>query len=357
MPLFFKIIMFILISSHFSVGALAEIQVKVFSPNRNALPLLVAIPRGEPSPRRLKRYLKLMQQDAELAPFAAGLNSDWYQGKFSDLPDRYEFSRPSVVLVANELYDMNGGQRMKEVGDRFRALGADVYMLPIAMGVVGFSNVEQRQFHRALSQKIDALISVGGDDLDPEATYGEKNKYAQNTNAKRDRAEAALVRDYIIENQGVFVGFCRGHQLCATVFNHKLVQDIPREITADADHQRWHQVELLPVRESLLRNSFPGKDSVFMLSWHHQSVKANPESLLVVTATSGKGEGTVIEAFQGRDVERMPVFTFQSHPELMRNQTGEVILQKLMDEIIKKRQHVLHSGACRLTDVMRQLRR
>jgi putative glutamine amidotransferase len=167
----------------------------------------------------------------------------------------------------------------------------------------------------------DAVLLLGGDDVDP-ALYGEP-PHATTTPAERGRDdyEFALVRG-AVERDVPLLAICRGLQVMNVALGGTLIQDIPSQHPSVVPHavdpsvkstrppDEWkslvaHTIAVTPGSklESLLA------DERNVNSRHHQAIK-RPADGLVISATAPDG---VIEA-----VER-PASTFvlgvQWHPE------------------------------------------
>jgi putative glutamine amidotransferase len=161
--------------------------------------------------------------------------------------------------------------------------------------------------------RVSALLLTGGADLDP-ALYGEeRHPTVKRVFPERDAFEIALCRDALRRDLPT-LAICRGHQVLNVATGGTLIQDIPSQVEAAADHdpdvERWersHDVAILPgtrLRELL------GRDRVAVNSFHHQAVKDLGRGL--VLSARGCDDG-VIEGMEMPD--RRFVIGVQWHPE------------------------------------------
>jgi len=185
-----------------------------------------------------------------------------------------------------------------------------------------------------LLDRIDGLVLSGGADVDP-ALYGEApHPRLGRVDRRRDDFELALVRT-ALERDLPTLAICRGQQVLNVALGGTLVQDIPSTIKGamphDAPGKRWrcsHPVEVLP--GSRLREIL-GHDTVFVNSFHHQSVDRVGPGLVVSARCPQDG---VIEALEMPG--RRFVVAVQWHPESFWNKASS--FQPLFDA---------HAAACR----------
>ena len=157
----------------------------------------------------------------------------------------------------------------------------------------------------------DGLILAGGGDMEP-SLYGQKNNLSEGIDTDRDRAEFALLDAFSAAGKPV-LGICRGHQVVNVWAGGDLIQDLGEKNTV---HRRVEQdkIHRIHAARGVLRKLYGSSFDVN--SAHHQAVGIVGEGL-TVTARSEDG---VIEAMEHG---RLPIFTFQFHPERM-NSAGTV---------------------------------
>lgn len=152
-------------------------------------------------------------------------------------------------------------------------------------------------------EECDALLLPGGGDLEP-WRYGQKNAASRDLDPDRDRAELALLEQFMAEGKPV-LGICRGIQTVNVFFGGTLIQDLPGHSAADGV-DRLHRIRTLTSPFSTLY----GGECV-VNSAHHQAVDRLGSGLRAVQWT---GDG-VIEAVCHRT---LPVWAVQWHPERLR---------------------------------------
>jgi putative glutamine amidotransferase len=192
-------------------------------------------------------------------------------------------------------------------------LVADSYVAPLqrAGGLVLLLPVDERA-PLALLDRIDALMLIGGADVDPRSYGAEPEPATEGTYPARDAFEIAMTLG-ALERGMPLLGICRGMQILNVALGGTLLQDL---VAADGSH---------PHRR--MRGTFDGNDHTVTVSagslaaaavgeerhlahcHHHQAVLELGDGLLI----SGRAEDGVIEAVElpGGDW----VLGVQWHPE------------------------------------------
>jgi len=349
LALVFFIILFLVlgVQSAFAVDLYAWTAVEKLPP------LVIPVKRGE-NPRDVaERHIHALAADPDVESLFAGKKPKLsLEGEFRRL-DRSDFDR-RVLLVANAPTDYSPrlAWRVPSFLKHFNSASrARPYLLPVVHDA-GLSAKEASAYRAQLYRDFHFVVGMGGQDVDP-AQYGEKPNGTNSFNGARDEAEARFLKGFLEAGQGFYVGICRGGQLMATLLGYKMIQDIPDEIGRDVKHDKGnvHDVELLPVRGSWLRELFaPGsrRNEVVKMnvnSWHHQSVdlSSNPSGPLILTAQSSDG---VHEAYQSRDGR---ILLFQFHPEIMDWKPDTKAAGKaIMDALLETKNRLLPSMCRRL---------
>lgn len=184
----------------------------------------------------------------------------------------------------------------------------------------------------ALVQRVDGVILLGGADVAPQ-TYGETPRdEAWSGDAKRDRAELAIIEAALRHNVPL-LGVCRGHQLLNVAFGGTLHQDIEDEIAGALNHRdgelyehNWHEIAIAP--DSHLASVYQGAHVVKVNSVHHQAVKDLADDFVIEARSV---EDDIIEAI------RLPansptdpwVAGVQWHPEFQRPGRDDELLDPI----------------------------
>ncbi len=161
---------------------------------------------------------------------------------------------------------------------------------------------------------IDGLILSGGEDVNP-IIFGEQPHYALGqVNPVRDCSEMSLMK--VAQNRNMpILGICRGMQLINVFYGGTLYQDIPTEFENNpiCHSQSFngstpsHLVYI--TKGSYFSRLLKGADSIYVNSFHHQSLKKIAPHLKVVAVAS---DG-VVEAVEG--LPDLNVIGVQFHPE------------------------------------------
>jgi putative glutamine amidotransferase len=158
---------------------------------------------------------------------------------------------------------------------------------------------------------VDALLLVGGGDIDP-ALYGaERQPATTRVDRERDDAELALCRAALEAGMPI-LGVCRGMEILNIARGGTLTQHLPDQVGHDG-HLRTpgeferHEVELLPDSAAA---RLVEATACTVMSHHHQAVDRLGQG--VVATGWGKGD-RVVEAIEVSDADL--VVGVQWHPE------------------------------------------
>lgn len=155
------------------------------------------------------------------------------------------------------------------------------------------------------AERFDGFLFTGGGDVDP-SYYNEENQGSVGIDADRDRFEEALFRAIYKKGKPI-MGICRGTQAINVFLGGSLNQDIPNHGQKTARHIHEQRISLT---SGGLLARITERNDITVNSFHHQSVKA-------------LGEGLVIEAkaddgcIEGISMPDYPSFFLgvQFHPE------------------------------------------
>jgi len=150
-----------------------------------------------------------------------------------------------------------------------------------------------------LVDQVDALLLVGGADLDPASYGGDAHPEIVRTRPERDRFEIALARESV-ERDVPVLGICRGMQLLNVARGGTLVQHLPDEL-GDERHEPTpgrfaeHSVRL---ESGSLAARAAGAELLTVKTHHHQGVAELGDGLV---ATGWALQDDLIEAIEMPD--------------------------------------------------------
>jgi len=161
----------------------------------------------------------------------------------------------------------------------------------------------------------DALVMIGGEDVDP-SFYGQENRGSRSFTTAADAFDLALIRE--AKRRGIpLFAICRGHQLLNVAFGGTLIQDIAQEpvrhtpgpAAPGESPVSEHGVEISP--DSRFIGQVFGT-TVKTNSIHHQAIDRCADGFRVV-ARAADG---IIEAIEPVDDDWLAL-SVQWHPEKM----------------------------------------
>ena len=190
---------------------------------------------------------------------------------------------------------------------------------------------------KQIADYFDGFLFSGGADLDPE-WYGQvKTEHCGEICEARDKMEAYIFREAVLNQNKPALGICRGIQLFNALLGGSLYQDLPAEFSNEINHRqkppynvRVHSVRLLP-RSPL--GELVGKERIEVNSHHHQAINALAEGLeIMAIADDGLAEAVYMPA-------RPYVWGVQWHPELLPN--DDEVSGKLFTSFVRSAVHSL----------------
>ncbi|HEY5244504.1 MAG TPA: gamma-glutamyl-gamma-aminobutyrate hydrolase family protein, partial [Acidimicrobiales bacterium] len=162
---------------------------------------------------------------------------------------------------------------------------------------------------------LDALVLVGGGDIDP-ATYGQAgHPAADGVDADRDRSEAALLVA-ALDRDLPLLAICRGHQLLNVQLGGTLFPHLPDVVGHDGHRPaagQFDDVDIVTVPGTRTAAIVGAEDTVRCS--HHQAVDRLGDGLVASACSveSADGPDGVVEAVELPD--RRFVVGVQWHPE------------------------------------------
>jgi putative glutamine amidotransferase len=209
-----------------------------------------------------------------------------------------------------------------------RHLELDAYFVPYASALAGAGAVPvlltREASAAALVDRLDAIVLVGGADVDPATYGGRSNVHSTTHDPGLDAFEFALVRA-ALEADLPLLGICRGCQVLNVALGGTLVSHLPADageehsdITRPLDLRR-HRVRLAP--DSVLGELYGTE--VCTNSFHHQAVEDTGTGVRAV----GWADDGVVEAIELPGSRALGV---QWHPEM--HPEGEHVLDWVVRE-------------------------
>lgn len=148
----------------------------------------------------------------------------------------------------------------EDVAPIVKSMGAT----PILIDHTTLSTKDMDQF----LSKIDGLILIGGEDINPALYEQKSNKLSGKPNNIRDRFEISLVKKAAF-NKIKILGICRGNQLINVAFGGTLIQDIHTQ--GFPNHRYNHTVEIDVTNGPFAADLF-GRGTLYVNSYHHQAI-------------------------------------------------------------------------------------
>ena len=246
----------------------------------------------------------------------------------------HDRTKPVIGVLSSEPHHLLPARRnsLIPVLRRIQAMGCRAVVLPPVADVMTQWTPNGRDaIIRNLTGCLDGLVGLGGADLHP-YFYGQRHRYAVDTNYKRDRFEYDVVKS-AMQNDVFMFGICRSHQLWNVVRGGVLYQDVVATGLASCSRNQRdfgckrhspfrlydaegrlifeHRIDLK--RGSALSLSARGVRRLLTNGMYHQAVKI-PGRNMQITAT-------VYDPITMRHTiaatETWKMVTTQWHPELL----------------------------------------
>jgi putative glutamine amidotransferase len=176
---------------------------------------------------------------------------------------------------------------------------------------------------KQIADFFDGFLFTGGHDVNPELYRQEKTEFCGEICEARDKMEAFIFREAVLNRNKPALGICRGIQLFNVLLGGSLYQDIPAELSSTISHAKSPPYDV-PAHTVRLVSGSPlgklvGEERIEVNSYHHQGIKGLAKELEVMAlADDGLVEAVYMPTYPY-------VWAVQWHPEL-----------SLKDEISKK---------------------
>jgi putative glutamine amidotransferase len=182
--------------------------------------------------------------------------------------------RPRIGLTL-ALRDPNIGHVEERTREVIEAAGGLVIVIP---------HSADPESWRAAYDIVDAVVIMGGPDVEPEAYGAEPHSLTEPGHAGFDITELGLARACLEDGKPV-LGVCRGSQVLNVAAGGTLVQDVPETGTEIAHMGEWatvvdapsvHEIDVL---EGTRLAEWIGAGRHVVNSYHHQAVERVGEGL------------------------------------------------------------------------------
>jgi putative glutamine amidotransferase len=177
---------------------------------------------------------------------------------------------------------------------------------------------------------VDAVILIGGGDLDPRRYAGnEAHPALHNIDPERDGSELALAHKLAHEKRLPTLCICRGMQVVNVALGGSLYEHIPDIVPEDMhrDADAGWTVHTLKIRDGSLLAEILGTTVVETFSGHHQALRELARALQI-TASAADG---IVEAVEKTD---HPWFVaVQWHPEM--SARDDQSQQRIFDALVE----------------------
>lgn len=207
-------------------------------------------------------------------------------------------------------------------------LDLDAYFVPYASSIAAAGAVPVLLTREAevtpLVERLDAVVLVGGADVDPSTYGGRGDEHSTAHDPALDAFEFALVRAALDADRPL-LGICRGCQVLNVALGGTLVPHLPADAGEEHSditrplHLRRHRVRLAP--DSVLGRLYGTE--LCTNSFHHQAVDRTGDGIRAV----GWADDGVVEAIEVPGSRALGV---QWHPEM--HPDGEHVLDWVVRE-------------------------
>jgi putative glutamine amidotransferase len=194
---------------------------------------------------------------------------------------------------------------------------------------------ESENVLKQTADKFDGFLFTGGHDVNPKLYGQEKTALCEEACDERDKMEAYIFREAVLNQNKPALGICRGIQLLNVLLGGTLYQDLPTEFSSSIKHASKgppydapaHSVSIAantPLRELI------GKERIEVNSYHHQGINRIAEGLEIMALAD---DGLVEAVYMPN---RPYVWAVQWHPEFSLNdETSKKIFASFVGAVKK----------------------
>jgi len=159
----------------------------------------------------------------------------------------------------------------------------------------------------------NGFLFTGGHDVNPSLYDQKKNDRCGEICDERDRMEAYIFREAVLQQNKPALGICRGIQFFNAILGGSLYQDIPTEFPGAVTHVKGPPYDVPAHAVRILSESplyeLMGKERIEVNSYHHQGINRIAEGLEIMALA----DDGLVEAVYMPD--RHYVWAVQWHPE------------------------------------------
>jgi len=193
---------------------------------------------------------------------------------------------------------------------------------------------------RAAVELANALVLVGGDDINPARYEQERHEKTQPLDARREEFDFLLAREALSRELPI-LAICGGCQLVNVALGGTLHQHLPDVYGASIAHSRSDEmrregresIHEARIEKGTLLREILGVESLQVNSSHHQSVDRAADGLRV----SARAADGVVEALEWADYrERAFMLAVQWHPERLKGIREHMRLFEALVEAARK---------------------
>jgi len=178
----------------------------------------------------------------------------------------------------------------------------------------------------------DGFLFTGGQDVNPKLYGQEKNEHCGEVCDIRDRMEAYIFREAVLNQNKPALGICRGIQFINALLGGSLHQDIPTEFPSTINHSQNPPYDAPAHNVRVISGSplykLAGKEYIEVNSSHHQGINRIAKELEIMALSD---DGLVEAVYMPTHPH---VWAVQWHPEYsLKDEMSKKIFSYFIDNI------------------------